>query len=635
MTHSAHARPAEAALSRRQMLLTTASAGALVLMTRAGQALAQQTAPVATAFDFKELPAGLDDKLHVAEGYETQVLVRWGDPVVAGAPAFDPKAQSAEKQQLQFGHNNDYLCFIPLPGSPTPGKHGLLCVNHEYSNSELMFPGVNAKTINEFRGKTTIEMARVEMAAIGGSIVEIRQTDGRWQLVPNSTYNRRLHVGTSFAMTGTAAGHPRLRTGEDKEGRTAKGMLGCCAGGMTPWGTWLAGEENIQQFFWGKLPASHREAENHKRYGSNGRFSWGLFDPRFNVEKEPTEMNRFGWVTEVDPLSPGSTPRKHTALGRFKHESATVIVNKDGRVVVYSGDDERYEFVYRFISKGRFDPANRSANLDLLTEGDLSVARYNKDGSLDWLPLVHGQGPLTAAANGFESQADVLIDARYAARLIGATPLDRPEDIEVSPKTGKIYVTLTYNERRKASEVDAANPRETNRFGHILEMIPPDGDHTAARFGWTILLLCGDPAKPEHGATFHPATSKDGWFGMPDNMAFDGRGRLWVGTDGNEPEKTGRGDGIWGVETEGPLRGYSKHFLRVPAGAECTGPFFTPDDETLFVSVQHPGEDGPSYPAHGRFSSADDPSTRWPDFKADMPPRPAVVAVVRKGGGKL
>ena len=633
MTQPHSAGTIQGGLSRRQMLLATASVAALGLPDIGTPATAQ-TSPPASAFDFKELAAGLDDKVHVAEGYETQVVVRWGDPVVAGAPAFDPKAQSADKQQLQLGHNNDYLCFVPIPGASNPGKHGLLCVNHEYCNSELMFPGLNAKDINDFRSKITIDMARVEMAAIGGSIIEIRQTDGRWQLVEGSKYNRRLHVGSPFTLTGLAAGHARMRTTEDPNGRTAKGMLGCCAGGMTPWGTWLAGEENVQQFFYGKVPANHREADNHKRYGSNGRFSWGLFEPRFNVEKEPTEINRFGWVVEVDPLTPDAMPRKHTALGRLKHESATTVINKDGRVVVYSGDDERYEFVYRFVSKGRFDPANRAANLDLLTEGDLSVARYNKDGSLDWLPLVQGQGPLTPA-NGFDSQADVLIDARYAARLIGATPMDRPEDIEVSPKTGKIYVTLTYNERRKANEVDAANPRANNRYGHIMEMTPPDGDHAAARFGWSILLLCGDPAKAEVGATFHSATSKDGWFGMPDNMAFDGRARLWVGTDGNEPSLTGRGDGIWGVETEGPLRGYSKHFLRVPAGAECTGPFFTPDDETLFISVQHPGEDGPSYPAHGRFSSADDPSTRWPDFKPDMPPRPAVIAVTRKGGGKL
>ena len=619
-------------LSRRALLAGAASAG-LIAGMGVHPAQAQSTPP-ASRFDFKEIPAGLDDKDLVAEGYQVQVVMRWGDPVLPAAPDFTPAAQTAAAQAMQWGHNNDYLCFVPKPGAVNGAKHGFLCANHEYASSELMFPGIPAKDIREFRSKVTREMAEVEMAAIGGSIVELVQENGAWTRVKASPHNKRLHVGTPFRLTGQAAGTARMRTTEDPAGTTAKGMLACCAGGMTPWGTWLAGEENIQQFFTGKLPDDHPELANHKRFGGNGRYSWGQYLDRFNVAKEPNEINRFGWVVEVDPLMPDALPRKHTALGRFKHEGATTVVNADGRVVVYSGDDERYEFVYRFVSKGKFDPANRAANLDLLTEGTLSVARYDKGGSVTGLPLVHGTGPLTEA-NGFRSQADVLIDARHAARLLGGTPMDRAEDIETSPTTGKVYVALTYNERRKPEEVDAANPRANNRYGHILEMIPPAGNHAADSFRWEILLLCGDPAKPEIGASFHAATSRDGWFGMPDNLAFDSRGRLWVATDGNEPSKTGRGDGLWGVETDGPMRGYSRHFYRVPAGAETTGPFFTPDDETLFVSVQHPGDDGPSYPAHGRFSSADDPSTRWPDFRPDMPPRPSVVAITRKGGGKI
>lgn len=612
-------------LSRRALLAGSTAAMALAALR---PVLAQSAPP------FAELPVGLDDKDHVSPGYRAEVLVRWGDPVLAGAPAFAPKAQSATAQQGQWGHNNDYLCFVPLPGAAKPGEHGLLCANHEYASSELMFPGLDAKAIADVRKAHTPAMAEVEMAAVGGSIIEVRKADGQWSVVAGSKYNRRLHAGTAFALTGPAAGHPRMRTAADPEGKTARGMLSCCAGGMTPWGTWLAGEENIQNFFMGRLPDDHPEAANLKRYGSTGRYTWGTVDPRFDVTKEPNEMNRAGWVVEVDPLDPASTPRKHTALGRFKHEGATVVVNSDGRVVCYSGDDERYEFVYRFVSKNRFDPANRAANLQLLTEGTLSAARYNAGGTLDWIPLMHGTGVLTEA-NGFRSQADVMIDARHAARLSGATPMDRAEDIETSPVTGKVYVAMTYNERRKPSEVDAANPRAENRYGHIIEMIPPAGDHAADRFQWEMFLLCGNPSKPEHGATFHPATTVNGWFGMPDNLAFDRKGRLWVGTDGNEPGKTGRGDGLWMVETEGPMRRRATHFYRVPAGAECTGPFFTPDDETLFVSVQHPGDDGPSYPAHGRFSSADDPSTRWPDFKPDMPPRPSVVAITRIGGGTI
>ncbi|HRK25388.1 MAG TPA: PhoX family phosphatase, partial [Beijerinckiaceae bacterium] len=467
-------------LSRRQMLAGTAAGMAALTMPL--ETLAQAAPP-----PFPELTAGLDDKDHVAEGHQIQVVIRWGDPVVPGAPAFDPKAQTGTSQQMLWGHNNDYLCFVPLPGAANPSEHGLLCANHEYASHELMFPGIPAKDIQAFRAQITREMAEVEMAAIGGSIVEIRKDAGRWSVNANSRFNRRLHANTPFTLTGTAAGHPRLRTKADPDGRTALGMFGCCAGGMTPWGTWLAGEENIQQFFTGKLPDGHPEAENHKRYGGNGRYNWGKFVDRFDVTKEPNEINRAGWVIEIDPLNPDARPRKHTALGRCKHEGATVVINKDGRVVVYSGDDERYEFLYRFVSRGRFDPANRAANLDLLTEGDLSVARYNKDGTVDWLPLRHGAGPLTEAG-GFASQADVLIDARFAGRKLGATPLDRPEDIEINPATGKIYVALTNNDRRKPEEVDAVNPRANNRYGHIVEMLPPAGDHAADRFTWEIFL---------------------------------------------------------------------------------------------------------------------------------------------------
>jgi hypothetical protein len=334
-------------------------------------------------------------------------------------------------------------------------------------------------------------------------------------------------------------------------------------------------------------------------------------------------------VVEIDPFDPAWTPRKRTALGRFKHEGAAGIVNGDGRYVIYLGDDERFDYVYRFVSAGRVDPANRLANRDLLDEGTLSVARYDADGGGRWLPLVHGEGPLTAA-NGFGSQADVLIETRRAADLLGATRMDRPEDIEANPQTGRVYLMLTNNSRRSAAQADRANPRANNAFGHMIEMVPDGGDHAAPAFRWEVLLRCGDPSKGEVGATFSSETTADGWFGMPDNCAIDGRGRLWVATDGNSGKVTGRADGLWAVETEGPRRGTSRHFFRVPVGAEMCGPFFTPDDETLFVAVQHPGEadDGLS----GTFEQ---PSTRWPDFRDDMPPRPSVLAITRRGGGKI
>jgi secreted PhoX family phosphatase len=272
--------------------------------------------------------------------------------------------------------------------------------------------------------------------------------------------------------------------------------------------------------------------------------------------------------------------------------------------------------------------------MNLLDEGTLSVARFDADGNGSWLPLVFGQGPLTEA-NGFKSQADVVIEARRASDLLGATKMDRPEDIEPNPTTGKVYVILTNNTNRKDDQVDAANPRAKNAFGHIIELTPPDRDYAADSFAWEILVKCGDPSVADVGATFSSDTTKDGWFGMPDNCSVDADGRLWVTTDGQGPKSTGRTDGIWAVDTDGDARGTSKLFFRVPVGAEMSGPCFTPDGTTLFLSVQHPGEDGKDWESFGRDPSFEDPVTRWPDFQEGMPPRPSVVAITKQGGGKI
>ena len=362
-------------------------------------------------------------------------------------------------------------------------------------------------------------------------------------------------------------------------------------------------------------------------------FAWGRFYDRFDLGKEPNEANRFGWVVEIDPFDPASTPKKRTAMGRFKHEGAAGIVNRDGRYVIYQGDDERYEYVYKFVTEAAVDRANPAANRDILDRGTLHVATFAADGSGTWRPLVFGQGPLTGA-NGFSSQADVVIECRRAADLVGATKMDRPEDVEANPKTGKVYVMLTNNVRRKPSEVDAANPRADNRFGHIVEIAPAGGDHAATAFTWEVLVRCGDPSVAAVGATFSSATTKNGWFGMPDNCAVDGQGRLWIATDGNSPTKTGRADGLWALETEGAARGTSKLFFRCPAGRRCAGPISRPDDATLFVAVQHPGEADDDDP-NAKAATFEDPSTRWPDFAPGMPPRPSVVAITRRGGGRI
>jgi secreted PhoX family phosphatase len=452
-------------------------------------------------------------------------------------------------------------------------------------------------------------------------------------VVEPSRYARRITAETDMEMTGPAAGHPRLRTSYDPTGRRVRGMLNNCAGGRTPWGTWLTCEENFNGYFAGMLADDHPEYRNYRRLGLPAQwYNWSDFHDRFDVAKEPNEANRFGWVVEIDPFDPTSVPKKRTAMGRFKHEGAAGITARDGRYVVYSGDDERFDYVYRFVTEGRIS-GDRARDMNLLDAGTLSVARYNADGTGDWLPLVFGVGPLTPA-NGFHSQADVLIETRRAADLLGATRMDRPEDVEANPATDRVYVMLTGNDRRKADEVDAANPRPDNRFGHVIEMLPEGRDHTADRFTWDILLKCGDPALAEVGATFSVATSRDGWFAAPDNCAIDAEGRLWISTDGNTPGRTGRNDGLWAVDTEGPARSTSRLFFKCPYGAELCGPEFTPDGQTLFLAVQHPGEGSAGLP-QGQVSLYETPSTRWPDFRPDMPPRPAVVVVTRVGGGRI
>ena len=608
--------------SRRALMRGSLAAAAASGLGLPAPAAAVEDAP---AFDFPELAAGVDEHLHVAEGYRADVLLRWGDPLFPDAPDFDPTAQTAEAQGRQFGYNNDFVGFIPLDAD---GRRGLLVVNHEYTNGELMFPGLNARTRREAVAALSADQVAVEMAAHGGSVVEVALgSDGRWSPILDSAFTRRITAQTPMDLTGPAAGHPRLHTGADPGGRRVLGTVNNCSGGVTPWGTWLSGEENIHYYFLGSLPDGHPERANAERMGMGAPFfGWGRFHERFDLGREPNEQNRFGWVVEIDPHDPASIPKKRTALGRFKHEGAAGLVNRDLRYVVYLGDDERFEHVYRFVSAETVGET-RAANADLLDSGTLSVARFEADGTGRWLPLVHGQGGLDEAS-GFSSQADVLVETRRAARLLGATPMDRPEDVEANPRTGRVYVMLTNNSKRTAEAVDPANPRAKNLFGHIVEITPEDGDHARDAFRWEVLVRCGGP---ESGASFSAGTSADGWFGMPDNCAIDGRGRLWIATDGNSRKSTGRADGIWAMETDGPRRGTSRHFLRVPVGAEMCGPCFAPDDETLFVAVQHPGETA----EEGGLASYDMPSTRWPDFRPDLPPRPSVVAVTRKGGGRI
>lgn len=586
-----------------------------------------------SAFSFEEVEAGIDEKHHVAAGYDADVLLRWGDGIFVDSPEFDPRNQTPESQAKQFGYNNDYVGYIPIDGSP---EHGLLVVNHEYTNEHLMFPGI----VKVAEGKIEIAPADkkrvdIEMAAHGGTIVEIKKTGGKWQVVKDGKLNRRITANTEMQLSGPVAGHDRVKTNADSSGRKVFGTINNCAGGVTPWGTYVMAEENIHGYFTGELAADSKEAANYKRLGlPEGSYEWGKFHGRFDVSKDPNEANRFGWIVEVDVNDPVSVPKKRTSMGRFKHEGAESIVSKDGRVVFYLGDDERFDYVYKFVTTGKFNPDDRAANLDLLDEGTLYVAKFEADGTVNWLPIVHGTGPLTAE-NGFSSQADVLIETRRAGDLLGATKMDRPEDIQPNGVNGKVYVMLTNNTKRKDDQIDAVNPRAKNAFGHIVEIAEADGDFAATNGKWEILLKCGDPSVADVGASFSTETTKNGWFGMPDNCSVDADGRLWVSTDGNSPKDTGRTDGLWAVDTEGAARATSKLFFRVPIGAEMCGPLMLPDMATMMVAVQHPGDGGEDWEGFGRPSYYEDLSTRWPDFKDDMPVRPSVIAITKQGGGKI
>jgi len=595
-------------------------------------------------YDFDELSWGNDETHHIADGYEADVLLRWGDPITADAPEFDVMSQTAKAQLQQFGYNNDYVGFTALNDE---GSRGLLCVNHEYTNEEVMFPGLGRQDRADFEGMTKA-LVDVEMAAHGGSVVEIaRGADGKWALVRDSAYNRRITpLATEMTIDGPAAGHARMQTNADPEGMTVIGTLNNCAGGMTPWGTYLMAEENFHGYFWtdklnadGKPDLSGMDeavAKSNGRYGLPGMwYAWGKFHDRWNIDKEPNEPNRWGWIVEVDPRSPDSKPIKHTALGRFRHEGAETTVSKGGHLVVYSGDDNRFDYQYKYVSGGTVTEETAVFGSPLFSDGMLYVARFDEDGTVAWLPLVHGEWPLTPE-NGFQSQADVMIDTRLAADLLGATPMDRPEDAQ--PRgDGTAYIMLTNNSRRTADQVDAANPRPESSFGHIIEIKEDGGDHAATFGTWSILVKCGDPAVEEVGAQWNPETSENGWFGSPDNCAIDADGRLWISTDqGSNWGKTGKSDGLYALETEGDLRGTSKLFFRCPIGGELCGPYFANGGETLFLAVQHPGTDGTKdFKGFERDSTFEDPATRWPDFDPAMPPRPSVLVVTKTGGGKI
>jgi uncharacterized protein len=612
---------------RRKLLGGAARAiPAALLMTGQTDAASSAAAVRDRKLTFKPLAAAREDRISVSDGYRSNVVIKWGDPLITGAPAFDASNQSAAFQVGQFGYNCDWMGYLPLPGFETPNpRSALLVVNHEYTNPELMF-----KNWAGYAAQTR-EQTDIELAAHGMAVVELqRSRTGDWSYVVGSRFNRRLTANTPMTLTGPAAGSDWLKTSADPDGRTVLGCLNNCSGGLTPWGTALSGEENFHQYFsnGAGVPAGAVRV-SHTRYGiptGNGEYPWARHYDRFDVTKHPNEPFRFGYMVEFDPYDPASRIFKRTALGRFRHEGCTFSVAPDGRVVGYMGDDERYEFVYKFVSKNTMNAFDRSANMSLLDEGTLYVARFNDDGSGSWLPLIAGEGPLTAVA-GFSTQADVCVNTRLAATLMGATRMDRPEDIEPNPVNGNIYITLTNNTRRTDRELNKSNPRANNRFGHIIELAETNGDQTATTFNWEVFILCGDPAVPGHATFFAGYDPKQvSKLANPDNITFDSKGNLWISTDG-QPGTLNVNDGIYAVPTEGSERGFVRQILSGVNGAETSSLVFNTDDTALFVGIQHPGEGG-------KWTDvAADAVSNWPDNQ--QPPRPGVVVVTKSAGNPV
>lgn len=609
--------------TRRKLL---AGSGALGLAGFLGggvslPALAQVTSAPANSplLGFTGIPASTADEIAIAPGYRAEVLISWGEPLVDGAPAFDPQGNnSAADQEKQFGDNNDGMSFFAIDDN-----RGVMAINNEYVNEQYLFAHGGSKAISA-------EDVKKSQAAHGVSVVEVARGEGnRWHVVRPSRYNRRITANTLMHFSGPAAGNAALQTAADPEGKTVLGTFGNCANGKTPWGTYLTCEENFDTYFGTKVAGFTPDAHQ-KRYtlkASEPERNWSDFDERFDVAKNPNEFNRHGWIVEIDPLDPTSVPIKRTALGRFKHENAAVTVAKSGELVVYMGDDERGEYIYKYVSRGKVDHANPTANRALLDEGTLYVAVFEGDkngtplkGTGRWLALVHGQNGLTAE-NGFADQAAILINARAAADVVKATRMDRPEWIAVNPHDGRAYCTLTNNNKRgnEKMPVDAANPRPDNIYGQIIRW-DERGDATAQQFSWDIFVLCGNPiAHPQGVQRGTPNITAENTFNSPDGLGFDGAGRLWILTDGkysNEGDYQGQGNNQMLVGD--PESGEIRRFMVGPKSCELTGITFTPDYKTLFVNVQHPGEEGDSH------------------FPGNSPrPRSSVMMITREDGGVL
>jgi len=647
----------EVSLSRRSLLKGGLAASMTALFGSVGLAgcAASGGGKGKPLIGFQAVPVSEADSVLVPKGYRVQVLVPWGTPITGNMPAFDPFSNSGADQANQIGSHHDGMHFFPIEGKePYQGSssEGLLVMNHEYVEPRYMHASAVGQKLTRdavpalVNGKRPADECRKEINAHGVSVVHIKKGgNGQWEVV-NSKFNRRITGATPMMIGGPVRGSDLVKTKYSPDGARVRGTLNNCAHGVTPWNTYLTAEENWAGYFINRVNADGRPREQ-ARYGVRhneskpavSRYGWELADSgadefvRFDVSAKGgdatqdyrNEANCFGWMVEFDPFDPNGTPVKRTALGRFAHEGAIFHPGVEGKpVVCYSGDDAENEYIYKFVSKGVYRKAAGVANGALLDEGTLYVAKFNDDGTGQWLPLVFGQGALSSPR--FNSQADVLVNTRLAADIVGATKMDRPEWGAIDPRTGQVYFTLTNNSQREVT--NKANPRQKNRWGHIIRWTEAGNDPAATRFEWDVFLLSG----PEGDSLFAgKPLNKDQIHNSPDGLWFDKDGRLWIQTDISESSMN-KGDyaqfGNNQMLCADPRSGELKRFLVGPLGQEITGVITTPDGKTMFVNIQHPGATTSAEDfAAGKLTGV------WPNKGPYA--RSATIVISREDGGVI
>jgi len=596
-------RVVETALSRRGFLSGLLVLGSAAACMGAGSVLAPVPARAmdgTSRFAFKAIPVATDATIHVPEGYEWKAVAKWGQPLFPGVADLDQATGGdAAHAERSVGENTDGMESFVI------GGRQVIAVNHEYANPEVNLPNRT--------GGVPVDAADIlKLQNVQGvAVFEVAEGPDGWAIVTDSPLNRRITHNTPMRISGPAAGHDLLKTAADADGMTALGTLNNCGSGKTPWGTFLTCEENFNGYF-GSTDAAFAPTAEMKRYGV-GNEDWGYhyykFDPRFDISKTPNEPNRHGYVVEIDPSDPASVPVKRTALGRFKHENAAVVIARDGRVVVYLGDDERAEFIYKYVSNGIYVPGSDTSGL--LDDGRLYAAKFLDNGSGLWIEL----NPQTT---GGMTPAEIAIHTRIAASRAGATTMDRPEWVAVNPVAVEAYCCLTNNINRgvkpnaggDAAPVDGPNPREKNQYGQIVRWYPANEDHADPVFNWDLFVMAGNP-KVKDGAYAGSSNINEGnMFNSPDAAIFDSTGLLWIQTDGDDSNAGDfEGQGNNQMLAGDPATGRIERFLTGPKGSEVTGLCWSADRRTMFVGIQHP-------------------AAPFPDGEG-MLPRSAIVAVRR------